>query len=80
MDAREKRGRHQVYENIGGYYSDQEAPAASVGAVDCSTAEKDFQRTGEGWYGHTDFVSRQPVPPRFSARFDLAQECSYFSK
>ena len=42
--------------------------------------ELDFQRTGEGWYGHTDFVSHRPVPPRFSVRFDLAQECSYFSE
>ena len=63
----EKRGRHQVCENIGGCYSDQEAPTTSVGAVvDCSTSEKDFQRTGEGWYGHTDFVSHRQILVRCS--------------
>jgi hypothetical protein len=50
-----------VCESIDGYYSDQKEPVASVGTVDCTTEEKVFQRTGEGWSGHTDFVTHRPV-------------------
>ena len=60
------RSRHHVCERIGGYYSDQEEPVTRVGTVDCSTSEKSFQRTGEGWSGHTDFVSHRQVLARCS--------------
>ena len=36
-------------------------PSVSVGTVDCATVENAFQRTGEGWSGHTDFVTHRPV-------------------
>ena len=47
--------------------------------VHCPTVDKAFQRIGEGWYGHTDFVRRRPVLVRCSTRRGLAKKCTYFS-
>ncbi len=44
--------------------SDQETPTDRVRTVDCSREETDFQRSGQGWYGDTDFVSHRQVLPR----------------
>ena len=60
-----------VSENIGGDYSKQEAPVASVGSVGCSTPEKDFQFEGLTKGGVdtqtlsvTDWTVRLPEPVR----------------
>ncbi len=56
-----------------GYYSDQETHTVSFGTVDYSTEEKSDERSGEGWYGDTDFVSHRQVLPRCSASHHLTK-------
>ena len=41
--------------------------------------KKDFQRSGEGWYGDTDFVSHRQVLVRFSVQNDLVKEYRHIS-
>jgi hypothetical protein len=75
-----ERRKTKVCDSKGRCNSDQTTSAGSVSTVDCSREETVFQRSGQGWYGHTDFLSRKQVLTRCSVRYDLGQEYSHLSR